>query len=415
MISQTLTVTGANRPIFVTPQGLDLAFSKVLWALMNSLGNFLGNAVNGVIAAGYMLGEMAADGFNAIFGPSKTQAAYHTGSVPEGFDLGGDNIYQRGDGKLRKYDPETDKMVPYKPEGKSFFDKAGDYFKGKALKTWGKANNNLVAYYKGYSIENGYNWNDEGTNIVGVRNESVSERGVTVKDDYFLVIKDNKPVGLYFGTTEPGESSYPGSADNGGVAHMAPGNYQYAMEYSTKRQTYILRPAQDVMVNRDQNEDGRMSTQEKNEFFDSGRTILFHFGGEESYETKNIKLPNGQAGKELAVVPQSVNRWSQGCQVISGSFYYDLENFEPVVYANEDVNHKGSDPFFGAYENFIDDVGKSKNINYVLMDSADSASKFNKTFSIFRNTSINAYLEQYRPGIQKANPKRPVSIKQYEP
>jgi hypothetical protein len=61
MISQTLTVTGANRPIFVTPQGLDLAFSKVLWVLMNSLGNALGDIGSFVKAQTY---EWAVNAYN---------------------------------------------------------------------------------------------------------------------------------------------------------------------------------------------------------------------------------------------------------------------------------------------------------------------------------------------------------------
>ena len=374
-----------------------------------------------MLAAGYMMGEMAVDGFNAIFGPSKPKPVYHANAAGEGFDLGGEPIYQDGKGKTWKYDAKTDEMEAYKPGEKSFFEKAGNYLKGKALKTWGKANGNMVAYYKGYSIENGYDWNDEGINIVGIRNESVSQKGVTTKDDYFLVIRDNKPVGLYFGSADPGKASWSidgeTSADYGGVAHLPPGRYPYAMDYSDKRQSYILRPTQDVMVNRDQNADGVMSMQEQNEFWGgAGRTILFHFGGQESYGVgKEVALPNGTKERELFIEPGKVNGISVGCQVISGSFFYDLEGNEPIVYTKSEIKEKGNDRFYGAYQDFIDEMGAGKNVNYVLMNSADSANSFNKAFATARNTSINAYLEQYRSAAQKKYPNATIKLKSYAP
>jgi hypothetical protein len=65
MISQTLTVTRANRPIFVSPQGLDLAFSKVLWVLINPLGNFFSDVGTGIVNTVQRISNFAkGDGFS---------------------------------------------------------------------------------------------------------------------------------------------------------------------------------------------------------------------------------------------------------------------------------------------------------------------------------------------------------------
>jgi hypothetical protein len=61
MISQTLTVAGATRPIRHNPQGLDLAFSKVLWALTNPLGNVLSSV-------GGFFKEQVGERFANLFG-----------------------------------------------------------------------------------------------------------------------------------------------------------------------------------------------------------------------------------------------------------------------------------------------------------------------------------------------------------
>jgi hypothetical protein len=65
MISQTLTVTGANRPIFVTPQGLDLAFSKVLWASINPIENFFSDVGTGIVNTVQRISNLVkGDGFS---------------------------------------------------------------------------------------------------------------------------------------------------------------------------------------------------------------------------------------------------------------------------------------------------------------------------------------------------------------
>lgn len=50
MIAAATIATGANRPEFAIPQGLDAAFSKVLWALLNPIGSVLGD-IGGAIKA----------------------------------------------------------------------------------------------------------------------------------------------------------------------------------------------------------------------------------------------------------------------------------------------------------------------------------------------------------------------------
>ncbi|WP_268768669.1 polymorphic toxin-type HINT domain-containing protein, partial [Leptospira weilii] len=93
---------------------------------------------------------------------------------------------------------------------------------GQALMAHGAANGDLAAYSKGVALTKGYGWDDNGLNMVGIRVPVDSQNAR--HDDYFLAVNKGKLEAVYFGSTQPGEKSYNGSAALGGVGEVSTGH-----------------------------------------------------------------------------------------------------------------------------------------------------------------------------------------------
>ena len=225
-----------------------------------------------------------------------------------------------------------------------------EYLEAKMLQWY--AGDNQVAFYKGRAMELGYNWNDEGINIVGLRDASTRANQRT-HDDQFLVIQNNEAIGLFYGSTDPGKN-YHSQSPSTGTAQVPNGNYSFWYDSRTgSKNNNILRPNKQILVNRDANRNGFIDGAERNRLYSSAKTIYFHSGG-------------GSFG--------NVGNYSIGCQVIGGHVGYDIKNNQPLVspYVNYNV---GSSQ--GTYNDFLEMVKPGgNNINYMLMNQNEAPNRF---------------------------------------
>jgi len=219
----------------------------------------------------------------------------------------------------------------------------------EAMWLMASAGDNDAQYYKGFSLSKGYNWNDTGVNVVGLRNDSTAS-GQNAHDDYLIVIRDNKVVGLFSASVDPGVAR--DSTQPLGVAHLPEGNYRF--QYDTGRGVQhkyndVLIPSSEILVQRDANGDGFITGNEKSTLYSAERSIWFHFGGWNDY----------------------LKDFSLGCQVINGNVGFDVQNNKPLSYP--DVVKWQSADRQGSFNDFLRMVQPGgSNINYVLMQ-AESA------------------------------------------
>ncbi len=184
-------------------------------------------------------------------------------------------------------------------------------------------------WYRALVEESGGTWRTgvDEVNIVGLRGQGVHGRRNHNRFNqwndtlaYVWKGQDGKMhVREFQATTDPGVTGGPGKGrdvdgnGSGDIAHLRPGSYPYNL--GTHRGAYGAgNPTYNLPVDRDTNHDGSISKAERaasKRRGDVGYGINIHWG-------------------DGAVV----GGWSEGCQVIKGSYEHFLQNVTPIMERN---------------------------------------------------------------------------------
>ncbi|MES0492162.1 MAG: RHS repeat-associated core domain-containing protein, partial [Leptospirales bacterium] len=233
---------------------------------------------------------------------------------------------------------------------------------------------NDVQELKDYATEKGMTWNDNGVMIIGLQNDN-QESNKTTHNDIFILVVNNKIVGVFAGSTTPGKNSDTWVGDKG-VGRILLGEYKF--KYQTKEARDKLRADSydvsdkhnDVLQPvgykayglRDENKNGFIDTEEK--FFVSKITgVLFHSGGLANKKVGRMSLSCQVIARDVAYIP--------------GTYSYTgttgtLKKYKNTLYNTTNRNRQG------AYNFFINSVKKglketnTDEVTYLLLNAGAS-------------------------------------------
>ena len=307
-------------------------------AIMNGAIGLGSAAIGGLSAAGGAVRDSGVktakvfedgvkDTNDFLFGKTVTSTIHTEAGLTEAYELGGEaeEKWVQVDGK----DVKIEKDIP------GLFENMGIFF----MKNFGNDRMKLKAMVR----ERGDKWNDEGVNIVGLRNNDVAS-GQNKFDDIFVVVNDNKIKGAFMGSTDPGRT---------GKAHLIEGQHIFGFESQEERDEArsrgeqvneyhndVLRPVDANIVQRDHNTlNGVIDGVEKDHYHSTNGATLFHYGGRSDWD---------------------VNNFSKGCQTIAMDKTYNAVNDLLIDYNQTDHTIESKQ---GAYNDFLDMVGRTSNNN----------------------------------------------------
>lgn len=227
--------------------------------------------------------------------------------------------------------------------------------------------NDLVRLFQDYALRHGYTWDESGANIVGIRQRDPAIFGRTPYNDTYLLIKRNRLLGIFFGSTEPGVRSYPGSEKYSGVAEIIPKQYIYSFRHINGQS--ILHPLGKMEAPRDINADGRINLRESKKMTPA-TGIWFHYGGEDR-TAMHFDLMERRI--RLGVVNKMVDNTSLGCQIILGNYYFDALRKQYTAFPSREIGpnsrFRGQDRTEGAFSRFMEPLRDEERINYILINA----------------------------------------------
>ncbi|MBM9576465.1 hypothetical protein JWG45_04780, partial [Leptospira sp. 201903070] len=274
------------------------------------------------------------------------------------------------------------------------------YQKGKDLMAYGAANGDLATYSKGLALTKGYGWNDSGLNMVGVR-VPVDSQNAT-HNDFFLAINKGKLESVHFGSTQPGQKSYSGSAALGGVGEVSTGHTTIVMDDrrngADSWKNAILGRTHDGKFTgaRDVNADGNHSVTERaiSALTNIGG-VFFHQGNKDAV---NISRDNPSKTLTVTLQPGRVDNYSQGCQITNMSYYYDAQSGTNKVFQPSDISKAQGK--HGAYNSMENLIKNNSGFGYSVINSSDYSdglmNKLNDLRSNARGELMQKELEKFK-------------------
>ncbi|EMJ94238.1 polymorphic toxin-type HINT domain-containing protein [Leptospira alstonii] len=278
---------------------------------------------------------------------------------------------------------------------------------GQALMAHGAANGDLAAYSKGLALTKGYGWDDNGLNMVGIRVPVDSQNAR--HDDYFLAVNKGKLEAVYFGSTQPGQKSYDGSAALGGVGEVSTGHRTIVMDdrrngADSWKNATLGRSADGIMTGaRDKDADGNHSVTERaiSALTNIGG-VFFHQG---SQDRVDIIKPSRSKDNTLVVdyVKGKVDNFSQGCQITNMSYYHDAQSGTNKIFQPSDINKATGN--HGAYSSVENLIRNNPKFGYSLINSSDYNSGLMNKLNDLRTNAREEFMQKALDKFKSDNPK----------
>ncbi|WP_061236572.1 hypothetical protein, partial [Leptospira santarosai] len=277
---------------------------------------------------------------------------------------------------------------------------------GQALMAQGASNGDLAAYSKGLAMTKGYGWNDNGLNMVGIR-VPVDSQDAT-HNDFFLAINKGKLESVHFGSTQPGEKSYSGSAALGGVGEVSTGHTTIVMDDrrngpdSWKNAILGRTPDGKIMGARDTNADGNHSVTERAiSALTNISGVFFHQGNKDAVTVD----PGKPKDKTLTVnlVPGRVDNYSQGCQITNMSYYHDATTGTNKVFQASDISKAQGK--HGAYNSMENLIQKNSGFGYSVINSSDYSNGLMNKLNDLRSNAREELMQKELDKFKSANPR----------
>ncbi|OMI14309.1 TetR family transcriptional regulator, partial [Leptospira weilii serovar Heyan] len=228
--------------------------------------------------------------------------------------------------------------------------------------------------------------------------------------DYMLTINKGKLEGVYFTSTQPGQTHYTGSAALGGVGEISAGHFPMVMDDrrngagSWKNAILATPSAGGIPGARDANADGNHSVAE--------RTIQAMLGtnpitGVFVHQGKNDTVTFKPDSKSKTLVASYnvalVGGTSAACQTPNTSFYYNARTGKNEIFTAADHNFgAGKHGSFNSVENLIQNNPK---FGYSVINASDYDNGLMNKLNDLRTNAREELLQKELDKFRSDNPK----------